>query len=264
MISTQFVEAASAQLTTFVVIMARMSMTFTTLFIFNKEMVPVKISMILSLALALFVLMSGRVDTLHLDLSSPLMISTLMAQLFLGFIMGFIINLFIELFLALGQIISIQAGLGFVSLYVPRVGTITPLSRFFMIFATLLFFELNGHLVLINMMIDSFQVNFVKLDKINPAELNKILLFAKIIFSGSLMLSLSVIIALLISNITIAVMTKFAQQLNIFSIGINISLIIAFFVVYICFDAILENGTILMNDILRFADITDKSMFHHE
>ncbi len=238
-------------------------MTFTTLTIFRKEMVPANISIMLSVVLALFVLLSGRVDAINLNVSTPTLIASLMAQLFLGFIMGFIINLFIEIFLALGQIVSIQAGLGFVSLFVPRVGTITPLSNFFIILATVLFLELNGHLVLIKMMIDSFQINFVRIDEINPSELNNILLFSKIIFTGSLMLSLSVIIALLISNITIAVLTKFAQQLNIFSIGINISLIVCFFMVYISFDAILENGAILLNDVLDFADNVDKSMINH-
>ena len=260
LITPHVVHVISEQFTAFTVIMARLSTTFTTLTVFRKEMVPAKMSIILSMVLALFVLLTGRIDGANLNMSYPLLISSLMAQLFLGFITGFIINLFIEVFLALGQIVSVQSGLGFVSLFVPKVGTITPLSNFFIIMATLLFFELNGHLVLIKMIIDSFQSDFISLDRINVSGLNQLLLFSKIIFSGSLMFSLSVTIALLVSNITIAVMTKFAQQLNIFAIGINISLIVCLFVVYISFDAILENGTILLNEVLKYATSMEKSL----
>lgn len=264
MISVHFVETVAEHLTAFTLIMARMSATFSTLVIFRREMLPQRVAVILSVVLSLFVLISGRVDGANLNLPPAMLVSNLMVQIFLGCIIGFIVNLFIEIFLAMGQIISIQSGLGFVNLFVPKVGTISPLSNFFIIVATLIFFELNGHLILTKMIIESFHINFSGLGKLNLATLDKVLLFSKIIFSGSLMLSLSVIIALLISNMTIGVMTKFAQQLNIFAIGINISLLVCFFVLYISFDAILENGDILLKECLSFAESIEKSIIDHE
>ncbi len=254
MISTRFIQAVAEHLTIFTLVMARISSTLATLVIFRKEMVPARVAVILSVVLSVFVLVSGQVDSLKPELSSAQQVSCLFVQIFSGFVIGLVINLFIEVFLALGQIISIQSGLGFVNLFVPKVGMITPLSQFFIIVATLIFLGLNGHLMLIKMMIQSFTVNFAGLGQINLQALDKLLLFSKIIFSGSLMLSLSIIISLLGSNLTIAVITKFAQQLNIFAIGINISLIICFFVAYVSFDAILENGTILLNDCMGFAE----------
>ena len=58
-------------------------------------------------------------------------------------------------------------------------------------------------------------------------------------------------IAILLSNVTLAIMTKFSPQVNIFSIGINISLIICYFAAYISFDLIVEHGTTLLNELLE-------------
>jgi flagellar biosynthesis protein FliR len=252
MINQETIKVISEQSLLFLIIMSRLTTTFATLSFFKRELVPIKITLLLCIVLTLFLLTYGALKPNAFALTSANIFLTLIIQLALGFVTGFIINMFIDVFLALGQVISVQSGLGFVNLFIPRVGTITPLSHFFFITSALIFFELNGHLVLIKMIIDSYQVDLLEIRHVNMELVREVMFFTKIIFCGSLMLSLPVLIALLISNITIAIMTKFSPQLNIFSIGINISLITCFFVVYICFDAILENGKILLNDIMSF------------
>lgn len=261
MINLDSLQSIHDQTVFFLLTMSRFSVTFATVTFFRKEFIPVKISILLSFALTLFLVMYGVLDKNTIPVEQNAIYLNLVIQLFLGFITGFIINIFVDIFLALGQIISVQSGLGFVNFYVPKVGTITPLSQVFFITAALIFFELNGHLLLIKMIVDSYKFNVIGVTHLDMDVVRKIILFTKLIFSGALMLSISVLIALLISNITLAIMTKFSPQLNVFSIGINLSLIICFFIVYICFDVILQNGRILMNDIMVFANIVMKSLF---
>lgn len=244
----------SEQFLLFLILITRFTVTFSTLSFFRKEMVPVKITILFSIALTLFLLVYGVLGEQSIKITSERVFLDLMVQAFLGFLTGFILNVFIDIFLALGQIVSVQSGLGFVNLFIPKVGTITPLSQFFFIVATLIFFELNGHLILIKMIVDSFKMHLLDVKSINLDVVKEVIQFVKIIFSGSLMLSLSLLIAVLIANITIATMTKFSPQLNIFSIGITISLIISFFMLYIGFDAILANGRILLNDNLYWSE----------
>lgn len=261
MITLNSLQSIHDQTVLFLITMSRFSATFATLSFFRKEFIPLKISILLSFALTLFLVIYGVLDKNSIPVKLDAIYLNLVIQLFLGFISGFVINIFIDIFLALGQIISVQSGLGFVNFYVPKVGTITPLSQVFFITAALIFFELNGHLLLVKMIVDSYRFNALGVTRIDMELVQKIILFTKVIFSGALMLSISVLIALLISNITLAIMTKFSPQLNVFSIGINLSLIICFFIVYICFDVILQNGRILLNDIMSFTNLVMKGLF---
>lgn len=76
--------------------------------------------------------------------------------------------------------------------------------------------------------------------------------YTSILFKGIVMLSLSVIFALLLTNFTLALLTKFAPQLNLFSIGINISLLLCLLILYLGFDILVENGSVLCNELLFF------------
>lgn len=261
MINLDSLQLINNQVVLFMITLSRFMATFATVSFFRKEFIPIKITILLSAVLTLFLVTYGVLDKNIIPVAYDAIYLNLGMQLFLGFITGFIINIFVDIFLSLGQIISVQSGLGFVNFFVPKVGTITPLSQVFFITAALIFFELNGHLLLIKMIVDSYKLQLLGVTQLDMDVVRKIIMFTKTIFSGALMLSISVLIALLISNITLAIMTKFSPQLNVFSIGINISLIICFFIVYICFDVILQNGKILLNDIMSFANQVMKGIF---
>ncbi|MDP1603553.1 MAG: flagellar biosynthetic protein FliR [Legionella sp.] len=248
-IQPQLLASINEQSTVFMLLMTRFTTLFLTLGFFRREMLPIKISFFIAAGFSGFVLLYKAPVLGELLAAPDKMALNLLQQLVLGVLTGFILNIFIDLFLAIGQIISIQSGLGFVNLFIPKIGTVTPLSEFYFITSALIFFTLNGHLVVFKMLINT---PLLPIDKIDMTVLRDIMVYTKVIFSGSLLLSFPVIIALLIANITIAVMTKFSPQLNIFSIGINITLILCFFVAYISFDGLLENGKIVLNQTLVF------------
>lgn len=251
MLAAEFIQTIGRQLPQFFIVEARIAALFTSLFFLRKEYIPSRILLGLSVTLSIFVMITGQFNRIDVDPSFLALLPELLIQIALGLMMGLMINFFSEIFLGLGQIASMQAGLGFVNFYVPKVGSITPLTQFFVMTATIIFLELNGHLVLIKMVVTSLQLPPTRAAGFDAELLKQVLLFSKIIFSGSLMLSLSMTIAILLSNVTLAIMTKFSPQVNIFSIGINISLIICYFAAYISFDLIVEHGTTLLNEILE-------------
>lgn len=260
MITPAFLQLLGDHAFVFFILFARFVATFSSISFFRREFVSPRIIIVMSMAFSLFVVMYAVLGNTMPAIPSSALFINLALQLLLGFLTGFILNLFVDVFLGIGQIISIQSGLGFVNLYIPRVGSITPLSQFFFITAAVIFFELNGHLIVIKLVIESCKTHLLGVAHIDRDVLEQIMMFTRIIFSGALMLSLAIVIALLVSNITLAIMTKFSPQLNIFSIGITISLITGFFMVYLCFDAILENGRILLNDIIYFGGMAIQSV----
>lgn len=236
---------------TLMIIETRIAAVFSMLFFLNKEWVPPKISLIFSLILSLFI-----IQTMPIDLSLRFnnfgdTVILLIQQFFLGIATGIIVNIFVECFMGFGQIISLQAGLGFSTLYIPGMGNITSLANFFFILSILIFFQLNGHLVFIKMLINSI-LTLPKITSLNENLIKEIILFFSTVFKGALMLSVAIVFVLMLSNFTLALVTKFTAQLNIFSIGINITLILCFLIIYLTFDFIIENGEILCNEILLF------------
>lgn len=250
MLVAELIQTIGRQLPQFFLVEARIGALFSSLFFLRKEYIPSRILLALSVVLSLFVMITGQFHRIDVDPDFLTLLPELLIQIGLGLIMGLMINFFSEMFLGLGQIASMQAGLGFVNFYVPKVGSITPLTQFFVMTATIIFFELNGHLVLIKMVVTSLQLPSSRQSAFDIEVFKQVLLFSKIIFSGAFMLSLSMTIAILLSNVTLAIMTKFSPQVNIFSIGINISLVLCYFAAYISFDLIVEHGTTLFNEIL--------------
>lgn len=242
----------SQNLILFLIFEARLSSTLAVIFFLRREWVPGKIMVAFSMILGLYLLCSmNRLPVMAIE-GSFMLIIAIANQCLLGVLTALIINFLAEFFIGFGQMISMQAGLAFVNFYVPKVGSITPLTQFFMLMCITIFFELNGHLIVIQMIIDSI-VAFPLMPNVLDIQLfAKVLNFSGILFKGIAMLSLSVIFAVMLSNITLAVLTKFSPQLNLFSIGINISLIVCIFIIYISFDLIAENGTILFNELLVF------------
>ncbi|MFI4918022.1 MAG: flagellar biosynthetic protein FliR [Legionellales bacterium] len=257
MLVANFLKSLGQQLPLFFIVQARIAALFTSLFFLRKEYVPGRLLVGISFVLSVFIMntssLSHFVAITNIDPTLVHLLPTLLLQAGLGMITGLMINFFAEIFLGLGQLASMQAGLGFVNFYIPKVGSVTPLTNFYVIMATIIFFELNGHLILIKMIVDSMQVMPNPAHAFNIELMKQTLLFAKIIFSGSLMLALSMTIAILLSNFTLAFMTKFSPQLNVFSIGINISLLICYFAAYVSFDLIIEHGSSLLQEIFSAA-----------
>lgn len=249
-----FLEHLMAHFSSIVFIEARLSTAFALFFFLRREWVPAKLVIGMTFVLSLFILFYLPVSFSMEKMNLSEQVLILLQQVFLGFITALLINFFVEFFIGFGQIVSMQAGLGFVNFFIPKIGHISPMTQFFMLLATVVFFSINGHLVLIKMLIESIIVIPELPLHIDSSIFPDILEFSGILYKGSVMLSLAVVFSVMLSNMTLAVLTKFSPQLNIFSIGINISLLICFFVVYVSFDLIIENGNILFKELIHFMD----------
>ncbi len=78
-------------------------------------------------------------------------------QVVIGVAMGFILQMVFGALVVAGQTIATSMGLGFAATIDPQNGVQVPvISQFFLILATLVFLALNGHLVLIETIVESF------------------------------------------------------------------------------------------------------------
>lgn len=156
-------------------------------------------------------------------------------QMLTGIAMGFAAKIVFAATDLAGEYIGFQMGLSFATFYDPLSASQTPvIAEFINLLTLLLFLSVNGHLIYVATLAQSFQAIPVEATILGKGSwLNLAELGAKI-FSIGLLLALPVIVALTITNIALAVLTRAAPQLNIFSLGFPLTLLGGFVVLMIC------------------------------
>ena len=150
----------------------------------------------------------------------------ILQQILIGLAMGVIFLIVFQAFVVAGHMIAMGMGLAFASMVDPGTGSQAPIvSQYFTIIATLLFLALNGHLLVIQMVVDSFEYLPVGTSFLNRDSLWLIVEFGSYMFSAGVLISLPAITALLLINVSFGVVTRAAPALNIFAVGFPVTLL---------------------------------------
>jgi flagellar biosynthetic protein FliR len=148
-------------------------------------------------------------------------------QVLIGVAMGFILQLVFAAFVIAGQSIAMAMGLGFASIIDPQNGMQVPaVSQTFLIMATLIFLSLNGHLVLIEVLANSFQNLPVGMLVPSRDGLWQLVTWGSNMFAGGMLIALPAVAALLLVNLAFGVTTRAAPQLNIFAVGFPVMIMV--------------------------------------
>ncbi len=194
----------------------------------------------------------------EVDIKVGINLATLLAvvqQMLIGFAMGFILQIVFHVFVLAGQLIAMKMGLGFASMNDPSNGiTVTVVSQFYLMLSTLLFLSLNGHLIALEVLIDSFNVMPVAMFGITREALWHVLSIGSWMFQGALLLALPVLTSILIVNIAFGVMNRSAPQMNVFTVGFPITLIFGLLLIWFSLVSFLPNYQIIVNEGFQFVD----------
>ncbi len=202
----------------------RLAALFSVAPVLGTQFVPVRVRV------GLAVVMTAIIVPLVPSASPSLEVAVVFQEILLGIAMGFILRLVFAAFELAGQVIAMQMGLGFAALMDPQTGVQVPLvAHFYTLLATLMFLALDGHLILIRVLVDSFTLWPVG-ETLGREGVWQVAAFGGHMFAGGVLIALPAIAALLAVNLTFGVMTRSAPQLNIFAVGFPISLTLGLFV----------------------------------
>jgi len=232
-------EVIYSQFINFTLIMMRIYTLLYTVTVFRRAMATVRILAVLSAILSIYVLLIAQPKPIATDAMSVQFFLLMIVQGIIGFAAGTILNITFEILSAVGQIVSAEIGLSAASLFDPKFGNITTLSHFYLITATIIFLSMNGHLLIIDAIVKSFIALPVDV-VITNFKGNVIFDYAGIIQRGSVLISITIIAATLMTNICLAIMSKFAPQFNLFSVGLNMTLIIGLICVYLTYYIVVD------------------------
>ncbi len=147
-------------------------------------------------------------------------------QILIGLAMGLIFLVVFQAFVMAGYMVAMAMGLAFASMVDPGTGAQSPIvSQYFTIIVTLLFLSLNGHLLVIQVVVDSFEYLPVGISFLNRESLRLIFEFGSYIFLAGVLIALPAVTALLLVNIAFGVVTRAAPALNIFAVGFPVTLL---------------------------------------
>lgn len=151
----------------------------------------------------------------------------LVQQLLVGLSIGLGLQLMFAAFTIAGDLLGLQMGLSFASFIDPQNSTHTPLiGSFLTLIATLVFLAMNGHLMIIAGIAESFHVLPVGTNATAAADWHALALLGAEMFRVGLHLALPVLATMLILNLALGVLARAAPQLNIFAVGFPATILI--------------------------------------
>lgn len=176
----------------------------------------------------------------------------LVNQLMIGAAMGMAIRIVISAVEMAGHIMGLQMGLGFATFFDPQNSTQVPIvGQFLGLVAMLLFLSINGHLMVITALVDSFRLLPVSLYPFASGAWKTLVLWGGEVFRGGVLISMPVVAALMMTNIALAVLNRAAPTLNIFTVGFPLTLAIGFIVIALSLSHFLPVFTGIFEDGLR-------------
>jgi flagellar biosynthetic protein FliR len=175
-------------------------------------------------------------------------------ELLIGVSIGLVVSLAFEAFTLAGQAAAMTMGLGYATLIDPQHGAnTTVLGQMLTIFATLTYLAMDGHLVLFGVLANSFQTLPIGGAHVDGNFLMSLALWGGGIFESGLLIALPAIVAIVIVNLALGVVTRAAPQLNLFGVGFPITLLGGFFVLFTGFDGIMAGVSSVLHGALAAA-----------
>ena len=249
-----------AYLASFVWPFMRVSSMFIAIPVLSVNTVQARLRVMLSLLIT-FVILPTLPPMPVIDLFSSQGWLVTLQQLMLGISTGFILQMVFSIMLFAGQTIAYGMGLGFASMVDPATGIQTPvIAQLFVIVSSLLFLAVDGHLLLIEMIAQSFTTLPVSTSSIDKAGLWGMISWSSQIFAGGVLLALPIIATLLFVNISFGIASKAAPQLQLFGVGFPITILLGMVLIWIGLASMLEGfsdklheGFILISQLLRIS-----------
>jgi len=205
--------------------------------LFSNGAVPIRIRVAFGIALSMAVIPVLPAAP-PIDPGSGLGVAVFVQQILIGMAMGFIMRMVFAAVDMAGELIGLQMGLSFATFFDPQTsGQTNVLAEFLGLLATLIFLAVGGHLMMIEVMVRSFEWMPIRADPFKAMGWAEAAGAGALMFAAGLLLALPLITALLITNIAMGVLTRAAPQINLFAVGFPITMTAGFVVLMLSLDA---------------------------
>jgi flagellar biosynthesis protein FliR len=189
--------------------------------ILGENMVPVSVRVLLSLVLAVILIPLAQPAVPIEPISAQAVLVTL-EQVLIGFGIGFAFHLMVAVVMVLGFTVSSQMGLSMAVMNDPMNGNSSDaVSSVLYLLSVLVFFSIDGHLVLAGVMGASFH-SYPVGTGIDLGTLQALVYHTAWVFSAALLLAVPVIFSALVVQLGFGFLNRAAPALNLYSLGFSV------------------------------------------
>jgi flagellar biosynthesis protein FliR len=181
----------------------------------------------LKVALAFFITVCSQASLPAMPvvpLDSPQAFLLVIQQVLIGLSLGFAVRIVFVAVEFAGELVGLQMGLNFAGFFDPTTGgQSTAVSRFMGTLVSWMFIVINGHLLVVAALVQSFTAfpvgpePFEFLRTLQPQQ------WGAEIFSLGMWIALPLMSMLLFTNLVLGIISRVSQQMNIFAIGFPIT-----------------------------------------
>ena len=236
----------------------RISSMFISIPVFSVRALPAKVRVLAAFLITLVVI-PVLPDNPDIAIFSYQGLMVTIQQIMIGLATGFVLQMVFAVMLVGGQSTAFSMGLGFASMVDPATGIQVPvIAQVFVVSSSLVFLGVNGHLLLIEMLVESFNTLPIAVVGFSLNDLWNIIAWSSQIFAGGVLMALPVMATLLFVNISFGVAARAAPQLQIFGVGFPITIMLGMVLIWISiangltvFSEVLTDGFRLISQLLR-------------
>lgn len=243
------------QLWTLLFTMVRVGAAFIAAPVFGAVAVPLPVRVTLSGAIGILAMNA-------MPIAAPAQIFALAtflsvaAEVLVGLAIGFIIQIAFAAPLIASELIGTSMGIGFASAVDPQNGQPSPaLGQFLTILLTLLFLSMDGHLILVDLVLRSYEALPPGAAWLSPDRLRNIAFFGGYAFIAGLLLALPVGFLLLCLNLIVGMLSRSAPALNLFAVGLPASLAVGVVALLAAMPAMGEYMLVIIRETLDMTQL---------
>jgi len=201
--------------------------------LFSDKAIPMRVKLGLGIAFAV-VLAPTLPAQPPLSADVAQIFSLALQQVSIGLLQGFAVRLTMAGVEMAGELIGLQMGFSFGGFFDAQgSGDSTAVGSWLGVIAMLMFLAMNGHLLMIDTLAESFRLFPVGGDILSMRDLQGVLTRGGEMFRLALQLALPFIAILLTVNLALGVMVRVAPQLNLMSVGMPATITVGFAALYV-------------------------------
>ena len=227
---------------------------------FGSRMIPLQVRIVFSIALGIGIMRHVEFPSLNILMGTSLL-PIIFQEVFVGLACGMVLSICFSSVILAGEKIAATSGLAFAAQIDPTSGAQSPvISQIFQLFLLILFFSLNGHLVIFDLIYKSFDLlpigSFYEFETL----IEKSIRSSNSLYYNAVVIVLPIVSILFFMNLGIGFITKSAPQLNLFSFGFPLTILGTFFALYFSVDALQFVFSGLINEAIGYVkDILEVS-----
>ena len=205
---------------------------------FGSRMIPLTVRIVFAIALGIGLVSHLKFPPVEFLVGVKL-VPIIFQELFIGIACGLVLNILFSSVILAGEKIAATSGLAFAAQIDPTSGAQSPvISQIFQLFLLILFFSVNGHLIVFELFYKSYEMvpigSFYNFKDVIEEAINS----TNSIYQNAVTIVLPIVSILFFMNLGIGFITKSAPQLNLFSFGFPLTILGTFFALYFSVDAL--------------------------